>query len=102
MVSWLKATVCTFGLASILLSAGVLSTGCKQGENEVCQVNDDCAEGLQCNANTGRCQSQVQNTPDAAPRPDAAATPDAAPDAMPDAAPDAMPDAAPAVDALPN
>lgn len=90
MASWLKAS----GLALGLIFA--LSGGCKQGVNEICQVNNDCADGLVCNNNTGLCQeSQGTVTPDAA-SPDAAEqTPDAAvPDAavsLPDAAvPDAQ------------
>jgi hypothetical protein len=60
---------------------------CKQGEGGVCQVNDDCEDGLTCNAGTKRCQSPGSVAFDAS-FPDAH-TPDARPaDAgMPDAGP---------------
>ena len=46
------------GRASLLslLSLGLASAGCKQGEGEVCQVNEDCEDGLTCIASTGLCQ----------------------------------------------
>jgi hypothetical protein len=72
--------------AAGLLLMWVLA-GCKQGEGEVCQINDDCEDGLDCNAGTGRCQ-----------RPGGAPTFDAGtptPDAMVDAAVDAGIDAGP-------
>lgn len=52
--------------------------GCKQGEGDICQVNDDCEEGLDCNAGTMRCQRPGAEVPDAAP-----IILDAAPDAGP-------------------
>ena len=92
MAFWLKASGLTVALAFLAL------TGCKQGEGEICQVNNDCQAGLTCNSITGLCQSDNPVTPD----PDAGVTPDAgelAVDAAPaiDAAPtvDATPDAAP-------
>jgi len=66
--------------------------GCKQSRGEVCQIDDDCEDGLRCIAGTMRCDRPGANTPDAAPDPDAgildASVPDAAPDF--DAGPDAM------------
>lgn len=75
-------------LACLLLAAFFVS--CKQGEGEVCQIDDDCESGLECNAGTMRCQSPGADRADAAPRADAgledAGTPDATPaDAGPDA-----------------
>ena len=65
--------------------------GCKQGEGEVCQIDDDCEDGLNCNAGTMRCQRPGGGggLADAAPFIDAGA-PDAAMDAGPelDAGPD--------------
>jgi len=58
--------------------------GCKQGEGEVCQTDDDCESGLNCNAATGRCQERGTIVPPI----------DAAVDASGDAGPDAGPDAA--------
>ncbi len=81
-----------FRLGTILGSA-LLATvfwSCKQGEGEVCQIDDDCESGLECNAGTMRCQSPGANHADAAPQVDAgppdAGSPDAAP---PDAGVDA-------------
>ncbi len=63
---------------------------CQQGEGEVCQVDIDCEDGLECNAGTRRCQKPGTGggTPDASstPIPDAAIPDAAVPDAMlPDA-----------------
>jgi hypothetical protein len=69
-------------LGSALLALSLSS--CKQGEGEVCQIDDDCETGLECNAGTMRCQSPGANRADAAPQADAGApdagTPDAAPE----------------------
>lgn len=66
--------------------------GCKQSRGDVCQIDDDCEDGLRCIAGTMRCDRPGANTPDAAPDPDAgildASVPDAAPEF--DAGPDAM------------
>jgi len=73
MRTWLKS------LSLVVLALGLF--GCKQGEGEVCQINDDCQEGLECNAGTRRCQKPgTVGTPDASiDEPDAAADePDAA------------------------
>ncbi len=73
MRSWLKS------FSFVVLALGLL--GCKQGEGEVCQINDDCQEGLECNAGTRRCQKPgTVGTPDASvDEPDAAVDePDAA------------------------
>ena len=45
--------------------------GCKQSRGEVCQIDDDCEEGLRCIAGTMRCDRPGADTPDAAPDPDA-------------------------------
>jgi hypothetical protein len=45
--------------------------GCKQGEGEICQINDDCEDGLDCNAGTMRCQKPGSAVVDAAPPADA-------------------------------
>ena len=66
MRTWLKSSVFVG-----LLALGLL--GCKQGEGEVCQINEDCEEGLECNAGTRRCQK-----PGTAGAPDASVGPDAA------------------------
>jgi len=93
-------------LASVLLLSlplGFLSGACQQGEGDFCQVTVDCADGLECNAGTQRCQkpgstnlvdAAIVVIPDATPVPDATPA-DAAPSA--DAAePDAgLPDATP-------
>jgi hypothetical protein len=78
--------------AAVATLLAVSLWGCKQGEGEVCQIDDDCQSGLNCNAGTMRCQRPGSGTPvaDAAPPRIDAALPDAAP---PDAAPDAAPDA---------
>ncbi|HET6611751.1 MAG TPA: hypothetical protein VFG83_07175 [Kofleriaceae bacterium] len=92
-----KISLLAFGLA---LCAG----GCKQGEGDHCQIDNDCEQGLECNAATQECQAPGSSVPDAAPEPEIdGATTDAAPvDAAPvdasttDAPPvDAGPDAAP-------
>lgn len=45
-------------LANVLfLSLPLLALGaCQQGEGDFCQVTVDCADGLECNAGTQRCQ----------------------------------------------
>jgi hypothetical protein len=61
---------------------------CTQGEGGVCQINDDCDDGLICVPGTGRCQKPGGSSVADAGPPDAN-TPDARP---PDAGePDAMP-----------
>ena len=82
---------------SVILFLAVNTGGCKQKEGEICQIDDDCASGLICNAATGKCQTPGSGQIDAAPIVDAAPDIDAAPDAAVDAAPDAAVDAAPAV-----
>ncbi len=75
------------GLAFVLATSLGLGA-CKQGEGDVCQINDDCESGLNCNAGTGRCQQPGANVIDAGtPEPDAAPPDAGAPDAMVDAAP---------------
>ena len=47
--------------STIVFVAGLATIGvtaCKQGEGDICQINDDCEDGLICNAATGRCQRQ--------------------------------------------
>ncbi|HEU5056977.1 MAG TPA: hypothetical protein VFU21_10655 [Kofleriaceae bacterium] len=66
-------------LACLLLAAWFAS--CKQGEGEVCQIDDDCETGLECNAGTMRCQSPGADRADAAPQADAGPEDAGAPDA---------------------
>ncbi len=76
-------------IGSALLAVSLAS--CKQGEGEVCQIDDDCESGLECNAGTMRCQSPGADRADASPQADAgppdAGTPDAGFDAGVDASP---------------
>lgn len=82
-----------FRLTAFLGAAllAVTLAACKQGEGEVCQIDDDCETGLECNAGTMRCQSPGADRADARPPSDAGApdagTPDAGADAGVDAAP---------------
>lgn len=104
MISWLKTSALILFVSVALLSA------CKQGEGEVCQIDDDCEDGLECNQQTAECQriggGEVFDAavfPDAPPLPDAGPTPDAdtTPDATPTPDADTTPDATPAPDAAP-
>lgn len=65
------------GLSCAALSGVASSTGCKQGEGDVCQINDDCEDDLECNAGTRRCQRPGTAGPTDASVPDASG-PDAA------------------------
>lgn len=60
----------TAALAALFVLGG--GAACKQGEGEVCQIDDDCEDGLECNAGTMRCQRPGGggDIVDAAPRPD--------------------------------
>jgi hypothetical protein len=71
------------------LGMGVVATlgGCKQGEGERCQVDDDCADGT-CNQATSTCATSGTDKPI-----DAAAPPDGPPSDTIDAPDDAPPDA---------
>lgn len=83
-------------LGLVLIATLVTAYSCKQGEGDVCQINDDCEDGLSCNAGTGRCQLPGASVPDAAPPQPDADVADAGIDAdVPDAdIPDAdLPDA---------
>lgn len=94
------ATISILG-AALLASALAFATGCKQGEGEHCQVNEDCDPPLTCSANDVCVDPLVSQTPIDASVPDGtidapvdAAELDAALDApdaiaLPDA-PDAM------------
>jgi hypothetical protein len=44
------ALVCAF-----TIGVGAWVVGCKQGEGDRCQVDDDCASGLVCNRATQSC-----------------------------------------------
>jgi hypothetical protein len=81
---------------AMLVVVCLLLVACKQGDGEVCQIDDDCESGFCANVReTGICRER--GTPDSGPMlPDAGddEDEDAAPD-DPDAAPD-EPDAAPA------
>lgn len=87
-----------------LVGCIALAAACKQSEGETCQIDDDCEEGLECNAGTMRCQKPGANVVDAGggadsmPRADGATLPD---DAGADAATsDAMEADAMAADAM--
>lgn len=65
------------GLAGLGLLLGLSLSACKQGENERCQIDDDCAEGYYCelsgNARSmgGYCKSTTSTAiQDLAPRVD--------------------------------
>ncbi len=80
---------------AVLLLAGVIAlvAACKQGENDRCQVTDDCEEPLVCAQATQTCETSTGTTPIDARAPDGDIV-DATPDApRPDAPPDAPPDA---------
>ncbi len=66
--------------------AAVTYVGCRQGEGDRCQVNEDCESGL-CNVARGTCSSGTEDE-----EPIDAIVPDGI-DAPPDAPPDAAPDA---------
>lgn len=83
----LGASVAAVGVA-ILLGAGSVLSGCKEGVGEHCVVDDDCSGGLLCNQATGECADKV--TTDAVPITDVNLPGDApAPDAPGDAPHDA-------------
>ncbi len=56
---------------ALVLTLSALSAGCKQGEGDTCQINNDCSSGLVCNPGTMQCQKPGTGSPDAAPPPDA-------------------------------
>ena len=73
----LGATVAAVGVA-MLLGAGSVLSGCKEGVGEHCVVDGDCSSGLLCNLATGECAAKVTtdatpivdvNLPDDAPKP---------------------------------
>jgi hypothetical protein len=77
----MRRTVTPFLFAAGLGLAGLILTGCKQGEGERCEVNNDCSEGLVCDnrdVTNGVCTSQPGGTisvdagVDGAPGPDSA------------------------------
>lgn len=70
-------------MLAVLVAAATAYVGCKQGEGERCQVNEDCESGA-CNQAEGLCSTTGGQTMDDAEVPDGP-PPDAAPDAMPDA-----------------
>ncbi len=87
----LGASVAAVGVA-ILLGAGSLLGGCKEGLGDHCVVDGDCSGGLLCNQATGVCANEV--TQDAVPIQDVNLPGDAPPpDAPPDVAGDAPRDA---------
>lgn len=82
-------------LAGLGFAALVLA-GCKQGEGERCQVDDDCESPLVCNTSTDTCQTSPGGpTVDAAIDAPLDAEIDGGADAAIDAALDASIDAAP-------
>ena len=70
----------------LALVAGTVAfiSACKQGEDERCQIDDDCESGLICNVATQKCAQTIGGDIDAS-------VPDG-PDAAPDAPPDVLPD----------
>lgn len=92
-------------VVALMLSVG--GVGCKQGEGDRCQINDDCEDGLVCNASEQICQQPGSDTPDArlnidsGPAVDAGTADAMVPDAfVPDAfVPDAMVNDAMVIDA---
>jgi hypothetical protein len=85
------------GIVIVIAFAAVVGAmaACKQGEGERCQVEEDCEDGLICNAATNTCESMNVvgadgdflpdgGTPTVDARPADARPPDAdPPDAMP-------------------
>jgi len=67
-----------------LFLCALCAFGCKQGAGDVCQIDDDCKDGLECNAGTGRCQERGAIVVDAGTSVviDAAVPVDAQPDAV--------------------
>jgi hypothetical protein len=59
-----------FTSALAILGLTLALSACKQGEGERCQIDDDCEDGLECNASTMECQSTGGQVFDAAPIPD--------------------------------
>jgi len=49
MQAWTRSLLLPIALVAVLV-------GCNQGEGDVCQIDKDCSEGLECNAGTRRCQ----------------------------------------------
>jgi len=65
----------------VLFLAVIALPACKQGVGEVCQVDRDCEDGLECNEGTNKCQDPAGDNPDAMIDYDAAPEPDASVDA---------------------
>jgi hypothetical protein len=90
-------------LRFVLLLA--LLAACKQGENERCQIDDDCDDGLQCSNNRICVSDTVSMTPDSTTltdaRPDGPVV-DGGPDAETVDGPDAASDAGPIDSLLPD
>lgn len=61
----------TIAIACLIAAGTAGGVGCKQGEGDVCQINDDCEDDLECNAGTRRCQRPGTVTPADAAVPDA-------------------------------
>lgn len=71
-LGWMLPLALGLGLA--------LVAGCKQGEGDRCEIDDDCESGLQCCTGSNTCRpSCVTNQPDAAVHLDARVTEDASP-----------------------
>ena len=51
----------------LLVTAAWALPGCKQGVGEVCQIDDDCKDGLVCNAGSNQCQEPAGPGIDAGP-----------------------------------
>jgi len=69
------------GVGLLALALALPLGACKQGEGGICQIKEDCEEGLECNAGTMRCQRPGADFADAAPPADASLNDGAVPDA---------------------
>jgi hypothetical protein len=69
------------GLCSSLVLCALALGGCARGENDSCQLNGDCDDGLICvrarGSERGTCEDpdEIENAEDAGAIPDAAALP---------------------------
>lgn len=54
MSAWSRLGKIALG-CTLVVGIGAWVAGCKQGEGERCQVDDDCASGLVCNRATQSC-----------------------------------------------
>jgi len=52
-------------VVALMLALAVGGVSCKQGSGERCQIDDDCEDGLVCNASNEVCQAPGSDTADA-------------------------------------